>query len=217
MSQETRTRIMDAAERMFAERGYDAVPVREIMLGANAKLGLLGYHFGTKEALFEAVLARRIDVLNNARRDRLAALAGSEGSSVEAVVEAFVAPYRDLMVAHDAGWLDYGRLVAQIAQMRRWSELVQKYLNPTALLFLDELQRLAPSASQHSIVRAFTFMVGAMLNAFATTDRMTLLTDGKVRDDQFEDIYQDLVPFLAGGIRSIVVLNREMTPVSSPE
>lgn len=200
----TRTRILDAAEIVFAARGFDAVPVREIMDRAEARLGLLGYHFGTKEALFEAVLARRIDILSSARADRLAEIKGTQDSSVEAVVKAFVAPYRDMMIAHDAGWLAYGQLVAQIAQMRRWSALSHKYFDPTALLFLAELQRLAPSASRHSLVRAFTFMVGAMLNAFAGTGRMALLTDGAVGDDEFEAIYEDLLPFLTGGIHAMI-------------
>jgi AcrR family transcriptional regulator len=52
----TRDRIVAAARCVFAERGYDGASIREITTRASANLGAVTYHFGSKQALYEAVL-----------------------------------------------------------------------------------------------------------------------------------------------------------------
>ena len=59
----TRDKLVRAAGRLFARHGFDAVSVRDIARAARVNLGAVTYHFGGKEALFEEVVARKIDVL----------------------------------------------------------------------------------------------------------------------------------------------------------
>jgi TetR/AcrR family transcriptional regulator len=59
----TRDRILEVAARLFAERGYDGVSVRDIIGPAKANLGAVTYHFGSKEALFGAVVDRQVEPL----------------------------------------------------------------------------------------------------------------------------------------------------------
>ena len=55
----TRERILDAAERLFAERGYDGASLRAITGQARVNLAAVNYHFRSKRALMRAVFARR--------------------------------------------------------------------------------------------------------------------------------------------------------------
>jgi AcrR family transcriptional regulator len=52
-----RERLLTVAADLFARYGYDAVSVRDITSRAKVNLGAITYHFGSKEALFHAVLA----------------------------------------------------------------------------------------------------------------------------------------------------------------
>ena len=70
----TRVRILDAAELLFGARGFDGVSLRDITDGAGVTLALASYHFGTKENLFEEVVARRAAELGEERLARLAAI-----------------------------------------------------------------------------------------------------------------------------------------------
>ena len=57
---DTRTRLLDAAERLFAERTYSETSLRAITTAAGANLAAVNYHFGSKERLFRAVFHRRV-------------------------------------------------------------------------------------------------------------------------------------------------------------
>src|SRR3954463_2779426 len=71
-SADTKTRILDAAERLFVEHGFEATSLRSLPTAAGVTLAAVNYHFGSKEELFQAVLTRRLDPMNQERIDLLA-------------------------------------------------------------------------------------------------------------------------------------------------
>ena len=91
----TKERILDTAERLFAEQGYTATSLRGIIAEAEVNLAAVHYHFHSKEALLEAVILRRSVPANRERLillDRCEQAAGNRPPSLEQVIEAFVAP-----------------------------------------------------------------------------------------------------------------------------
>src|SRR5579859_4078456 len=63
----TKDRILDAAERLFAHKGIEATSLRTITAEAGVNLAAVNYHFQSKEALMHAVIARRLDPINQRR------------------------------------------------------------------------------------------------------------------------------------------------------
>lgn len=109
----TSERLLDAAEQLFAERGIDAVSVRAVNAAAGANVAAVHYHFGSKEALVEAVLRRRMERLGERRLAMLAALP-TDTPAVRAVVEALVDPLAELGADPDARGRDYVRVLAAL-------------------------------------------------------------------------------------------------------
>lgn len=72
---DTKERILDAAERLFAQHSYAGVSLRTITAEAGVNLAAVNYHFGSKDALLQAVFLRRAKDLN---RERLRLLAEVE-------------------------------------------------------------------------------------------------------------------------------------------
>src|SRR6476469_2718950 len=70
-SADTKTRILDAAARLFVEHGFEATSLRSLTSAAGVNLAAVNYHFGSKEELFQAVLTRRLDPMNQERVDLL--------------------------------------------------------------------------------------------------------------------------------------------------
>jgi AcrR family transcriptional regulator len=93
MEEATRDRLLDAAERLFAEHGYQATTMRGLTAEADANIAAVNYHFGCKQSLLEAVVHRALAPVLEERRRRMEAL--PDAPSVEAVVEAIVGPLFD--------------------------------------------------------------------------------------------------------------------------
>src|SRR5271167_2773804 len=87
---DTKTRILDTAEKLFGDKGFDTTSLRDITAEAEVNLAAVNYHFQTKDSLIDAVIGRRIAPVNRRRLEMLAA--AGPNPSVEQIVEAFVAP-----------------------------------------------------------------------------------------------------------------------------
>lgn len=112
---DTRTQLLDAAERLFAEHGYRGTSVRAITRLAGANLAAVGYHFGSKAELMAAVARRVAEPITAAQCAGLDdLLARSPDPSVGELVEAFAGPLFDEMPAGDEGGARTSRLIVTI-------------------------------------------------------------------------------------------------------
>jgi AcrR family transcriptional regulator len=197
---QTREKILNAAEALFAEQPFDSVSLREITLKARVTLALASYHFGTKEALFEAVVARRADVLGRMRRERLVALANAR---VGDLLDAFMAPLFEKARSGEPGWRDYLRVLARLGEHDRWVELLSRHFDATARAFLDALQKALPDAERTEVARAFIFVLESMLNTVSQHGRLDKLTDGAARARDLDKAYPTLLTFACAGMEAV--------------
>ena len=89
---DTRERLLDAAEKLFAETGIGATSLRAVTAEAEANLASVHYHFGSKESLLLEVFGRRIKPVNRERLERLDKATTESPEDLDAVIRAFVAP-----------------------------------------------------------------------------------------------------------------------------
>src|SRR5258708_40373917 len=94
-SADTKARILDAAEHLFMEHGFEATSMRQLTSAAGVNLAAVNYHFGSKEELFQAVLTRRLDPMNQERIELLQKVereAGGKPLSCEKILFAMLIP-----------------------------------------------------------------------------------------------------------------------------
>jgi AcrR family transcriptional regulator len=200
-------RILDVAESLFAKHGFEGVSMRMVADEASVDLALSSYHFGNKRGLFDAVLLRRAEVLNETRRDalkRCKAEAGPKGPEVEAIIDAFLEP----MLAHgyqkDPGWRHYFELVAQVNSSYEWGgQLMTKYFDPLVREFIDELKAAFPNADAQDLYWCYHFLSGALTLTFARTGRIDQLSDGVAQSEDMVGAYKRMVPFIAAGFKKL--------------
>ncbi len=112
----TKARILDAAEALFVEHGFEATSLRRITATAAVNLAAVNYHFGSKEELFQAVLTRRLDPMN---RERIALLTRFEREaaprtlSCERILAAMFIPALKLARDPRRGGKDFLRLLGR--------------------------------------------------------------------------------------------------------
>ena len=167
MAAETRERILDVAERRFADSGFASTSLRDITNEAGVNLAAVNYHFGSKEALLSAILERRIRPMNNRRialLDQLEAAAGAHGAAIEQIVEAFVCPpFQSAMkdAAHRRQILKLiGQIHSQASQDIR--ALFISQFDEVRIRFTTSFQRALPDVDPDEIARRVMFVVGAM-------------------------------------------------------
>jgi len=155
-----RNRILDAAERVFAEEGYHGTTLREIARVADVKLSLIGYHFESKLALYTAIFVRRQHI-NEERLRRLEAIENLDApDALEQIVSAFLDPVVD--PREDGGW--YQRLVFREAADPSCPErgVMGALFDPMARKFIEALKCALPGKAPGFHQWCYLFAVGAL-------------------------------------------------------
>lgn len=202
----TRERILDAAERVFAFKGYDGTALRDVASEAEVQLANIAHHFGPKESLFEKVIERRATVMGELRLNALGRYrieARGEPIPLELLIEGYVWPFIERSSRHGEGWKSYAQLVARLANSLRWGPIISANYDAVAEQYIKEMIRTLPNANVAAIYNCFHFMVGTMLVACAESGRIERLSKGKIRSRDLEKMFQDMLPFLKGGFTAI--------------
>jgi AcrR family transcriptional regulator len=196
---DTKTRILDSAEKLFGERGFDATSLRDITAEAHANLAAVNYHFQSKEILMEAVICRRIEPVNR-RRIELLDRAG-EDASVEDILRAFLMPVLlELNLASVAPLI--GRCLADPTQFLE--RIFRSQFAPLANRFADALCRALPGLPRPEVVWRQHFMVGAMTHLLMWKPYLKEMTGGLCDWSDRQALLDRTVHFFATGFRAPV-------------
>ena len=199
----TRDKILDAAEALFGERTFDTVSLRDITQHADVTLALASYHFGTKDRLYADIVARRAMVLGEMRRERLARLEAEGKLTTESIIEAFFRPMFEKMTEGGEGWPSYLLILAQLGQSNRWLDLLHDNFDPTAELFLEKLATALPDVPRPVLMRGFSLSLVAMLQTLSKNRRLDALSGGKVSADDLSEAYDVLLRFTVCGLEGL--------------
>lgn len=230
-SPSTKDKILDAAERLFAERGFAATSVRAITAEAGVNIAALNYHFGSKDALIEAVFwrlfqpvnAERIELLEEVRRD-----AGEAGPTLEAVLRAYLAPALRLMRDPDKG----GRLLVKllgrsISEPDRFFDFrIVKLFQESFARYMESFQEVLPELAPEELFWRLHFVIGAMAHTMVHTlghvacraelcecpAYQQFVPDLSPQELDVEHVLEQLVPFAAAGLRAAASAHPESSP-----
>ncbi|MEQ8558481.1 MAG: TetR/AcrR family transcriptional regulator [Henriciella sp.] len=199
--------ILDAAEALFAEHGYDAVTLRAIAAKAGVDVALANYHFGRKHELFEQTFQRRAEILNTWRLEALEACrekAAPSPASVRDIIDAYLRPLMTGPHLKEPGWRNYYGMVAYVNSSTAWGgQLMTKSYNPAIESFIEALKEALPEASDDAIYWGYHCLSGALTLAFAQTGRLDQLSRGKVCSTDLEGGYLQMVDFITAGFERI--------------
>lgn len=217
---DTRERILDVAERLFMESGYEGTSMRMITGVADVNLAAVNYHFGSKEALMREVFRRRLQWLNRERLlalDRLEQQAAGAPLKPSQILEAFFGTLLRMGEDDSLGGMTFlrllGRTLTDPAEFigtffaQEYSEVIDRYKLA--------LYRALPDVPRAEIVWRLHFMLGAMSYAIAGTDVLQVVTGHGLGDHAGETatdgaggavaarrLARRLMPFLLGGLRA---------------
>jgi AcrR family transcriptional regulator len=201
---DTKERILDTAERLFAAHGFAGTSLRAITREAGVNLAAVHYHYGTKEDLLRAVLSRIVVPVNRERLEMLEqADAREDLPTVEGILEAYLAP--GLRAVQDLG--ERGIVITRFLG-RSYTEptelvqaLVREQFEDVGRRFTEALGRALPNLPEAELYWRFKLVVGVMTHIQADAGR----SDAYAEDlSDVEGTVRRLVAFLAAGLRAPV-------------
>ncbi len=203
----TRERILDAAEELFSAQGIDVTSLRALTREAKVNLAAVHYHFGSKEALLDAVVERRAKPVNDGRMDELAhaqATAAGDEPSIEDILRAFLMPGVRTLQALGDGRERLSRLVARIdAQPPEIVEAIwRKHFGEVGRHFVEALQAALPQLPEHLVADRFRFAMGTLSYLFSGNFDLDIIPGHPANSGADALRVRRVVDFLVAGLEA---------------
>ncbi|RUO25337.1 TetR family transcriptional regulator [Aliidiomarina minuta] len=201
----TKEKILNSAERLFAEQGFEHTSLRQITSSADVNLASVNYHFGSKKALIQAVMERYHVVFMPALDKGLQALQQKGIPHTQAVLNCFVDPLIELRCINPNGTAIYLSLLGHA-----YSEIQGHLRRFTMANFGDVLHRLLacvqqanPNLSLNTLFWRLHFTLGATVFAQVSGQALSEIAQADFGEQAgAEDIISKLIPYLAAGIEA---------------
>jgi AcrR family transcriptional regulator len=189
----TEDKILDTAERLFAEQGYAGTSLRQIIAAAGVNLAAIHYHFGNKEELLDRLVARKAAPVNAERLallDGFEAEAGTAPVAVNKLLEAFLEPALNRVKENP----DFGKLMGRLYGEGLIPGIKERHFENVINRFMAAFGRALPQLSPDELAMRLQFMVGAMAH--------TLLFGARMFPAAGNLLSRELAAFIAGGLQA---------------
>lgn len=207
-----RQAILLAAEKMFAQNGYHAVTIRQIAIEADVPLALVGYYYGQKHELFEAIFEHWRATIDERLSGLQTAVDAGGPDLLRHIVEAFVQPVLRMRASAEGEF--YALLVARELSYAspEADRVLRRHFDPLAHAYIAALHAALPHTGIGDCAWAYQFALGALLHHMSDQRVARLSQGANTPNDALA--HPMLVRFIEGGIRN--ALPAPAPPVSSP-
>lgn len=198
--------LLEAAEQLFADRGFEAVSVRDITQLAGANVAAVNYHFGSRDALIELVVTRYIAPVNEERLTRLDKVERKYGNKpvpLEEIIDAFVRPLVGTVRKSELSEPLFYKLIGRIFAMQGVGipAEIESQFKVLSERFTRALGKNLPAVPAEELVWRIHFMIGGMIHMLMQEELLHGMTQGVSGNLSMEAILSRFIRFAASGLR----------------
>jgi AcrR family transcriptional regulator len=209
MSQpDTKQRILSAAEHHFAKDGYHATSLRSITTAAEVNLAAVNYHFGSKEALLEAVIERRLTPLNEIRLGQLEKLLekterAGEVPTCRDILRTFIEPTLRLRL-QGSDSEDFVALIGRILAEPRGvaMSIFMHHMQPLMNRLFQALALALPELSKQTLFWRVHFALGSLSHIMRCHERHAMIPEGVNVNMEVGALVELYLDFAAAGMEA---------------
>ncbi|KFZ37336.1 TetR family transcriptional regulator [Shewanella mangrovi] len=201
---DTKTKILDAAEKLFAERGFSETSLRLITSKAEVNLASVNYHFGSKRELIRAVLARYLDLFMPAASNAIAELQQQHPhASLTDIFSALVSPLLTLNSIRAGGTRTFlqllGRGYIESQGHLRW--FITSHYGEHLQSFVTAVQASVPTIPRADIFWRLHFTLGTVVFTMASADALIDIAAADFDEkNNIETVIRKVIPYIASGV-----------------
>ena len=206
----TKNKILDAAESLFAENGFNGTSLREITSLAEVNLAAVNYHFGSKKELIKAVMSRYMNELSPRLETALGEVCQQDKPSLLDVFSAFIQPLLSLNELKDNGTSNFlqllGRGYSDSQGFLRWF-LTTRY--PAVFdNFILAVQKAYPELSAEDIFWRLHFTMGTVVFTMSSSEALIDIAKNDFNKDLLiADVIRKVIPYVAAGVGAPIIPN----------
>ncbi|MGP8304737.1 TetR/AcrR family transcriptional regulator [Vibrio sp. YIC-376] len=199
----TKEKILDVAEGLFAEHGFNDTSLRTITGKANVNLASVNYHFGDKKTLVRAVLDRYLEALMPSIKTSLMELNTRDTYTMEEVFESLRLPLATLNNVRPNGtalfMLLVGRGYTDVQGHLRW--FITTRYDEVLKLFTASIMKANPELTEELLFWRLHFTLGTCVFTMASSQALSELAESKFEKEvDIKSVVDLLIPYLSAGM-----------------
>lgn len=203
-SANTKERIIEAAEQLFADSGFSGTSLRQLTRKADVNLAAVNYHFGSKENLIQEVFKRRLDSLNRSRQKALDSLESIHPKGelpLDDVLRAFIAPALSMSADAANGGSPFVKVLARayVEYREELRAFLSEHYGDLNRRFFVAIAKNVPHLDDQQVYLRIDFMIGALTYAMADFGVAKRPGDHSV-EDYWRRAADELVRFAVAGL-----------------
>jgi len=206
---DTKTKILDAAQRLIVELGADKASMRKITEEAGVNIAAINYHFGSKDNLISAIVTRFLTPLEKEQTRRIKVVmtkAGDDAPILENLLRSQLEPLYEFTVAHP-DWMNvFHQFAAAYENEDFFKQNLKSILEKKLLCFADCLGKALPNIPKMTLLRRIAFFrisaFGIMQGDCMMEESISIL--GIDRDPK--TMLEELIQYIAAGLRADAIL-----------
>ncbi|MBU2893826.1 TetR/AcrR family transcriptional regulator [Colwellia sp. D2M02] len=205
----TKNKILDAAELLFADKGFNGTSLREITSSAGVNLAAVNYHFGSKKELIKAVMSRYMNELAPKLELALSVIVHSDDKpNLDEVFFAFVEPLlylNEFKVNGTSIFLQLlGRGYTDSQGFLRWF-LTTQYPN-VFTHFTKAVHKAYPELTTQEMFWRLHFTMGTIVFTMSSSDALMDISRNDFNNDvSIETLINKVIPYVAAGVGAPII------------
>jgi AcrR family transcriptional regulator len=214
-SDRTRASILDAAERLYADRGFADVTLRDIVAAAGVNLAAVNYHFGSKDELIAELFVTRSLATNRERLNELksAEATGGGRAGIDAILRALVGPTLRGCLGPDNERSAAARFmirasIESVPPIRRIKNREIDHLRK----FAAAMRRSLPDCSDVDLYWGLHFALAMAHQTIRDSERLTKLSEGRCDLNDVAGVIDRVVAVSAMALTGRGVETKSKTP-----
>lgn len=202
---DTKDRILDVAERLFATKGIEATSLRQITREATVNLAAVNYHFQSKDELVRSVYLRRIRPMNTMRLCLLNALEGAEQNEakpLDGLLEAFFEPVLDMALSLKNEGFTAGQLMGRMYTETHtvMQNLICTEMGEVARRFATAFGRALPHLTSVEVLWRLHFTIGVLAHTLAAEEKIAILSQGRLNPRDKQEVLRQMMTYAKAGL-----------------
>jgi AcrR family transcriptional regulator len=205
-AEESQKRLLEAAEELFAQKGFDGTTIRDITTKAERNQAAVNYFFGNKQELYEEIFRRRLREMRDTRLASIKTVMTSKTKpSLEKLIHSYAVAFLEPFADHERSQR-FMQLFARELVERRLpkSMFIEEMATPVMAAFEEALAVICPGLNKHDSQRCIHSIVGQLVHIMHIRMMFESGQAGSIAEFAGDKAIEHIVKFSAAGIRALL-------------